>query len=333
MSQETAEWLNQNVLIGFTDRRGHAWHYRASKQGAEPNHYREAIPVPDVQRRLFNWEAVPAEVLTRSPQHGLRLTRRKGIIASDTGDDLGVFGRDYEIHQYQDWLVDKVVSVLDNGLSVGSAGLLKGRAQAWVSVELPENIRTREGVEYRPNLLACTSHDGSLKTTYKRTVINVVCDNTMGIALAGGGRVIKIKHSPNSRLDVLSAREALDVVTILGDDFAAQVRALCETEVPEKTWNEFVRAHVPDGESDRSKINASAHRAELHRLWTSDSRVEPWKGTAWGVVQAVNTYGHHYASVRGASRAQRAIEHTVTSHAEKTDNATLATLDKVLAAA
>jgi hypothetical protein len=32
-------------LIGFTDKRGHAWHYRPEEQGDEPNHYPGAIPL------------------------------------------------------------------------------------------------------------------------------------------------------------------------------------------------------------------------------------------------------------------------------------------------
>jgi hypothetical protein len=35
-----------------------------------------------------------------------------------------------------------------------------------VSVEVPETITTSEGVAFRSNLLACTSHDGSLATTF-----------------------------------------------------------------------------------------------------------------------------------------------------------------------
>lgn len=33
MSSETSTWLNTSTLIGFTDQRGHAWHYRADDQG------------------------------------------------------------------------------------------------------------------------------------------------------------------------------------------------------------------------------------------------------------------------------------------------------------
>ncbi len=56
MSNESVEWLNRNVLIGFTEKRGTAWHYRRSSQGAEPNHYVGGIPATDVERRLFFWE-------------------------------------------------------------------------------------------------------------------------------------------------------------------------------------------------------------------------------------------------------------------------------------
>lgn len=54
MSGETLHDLNTNLLIGHTSQRGTAWHYRAEEQGDESNHYANAIPVEDVQRRLFD---------------------------------------------------------------------------------------------------------------------------------------------------------------------------------------------------------------------------------------------------------------------------------------
>jgi hypothetical protein len=62
MSAETEEWLNQNILIGFTAKRGNAWHYRASAQGAESNHYEGAIPTEDVVRRLFDWDFLIGDI-------------------------------------------------------------------------------------------------------------------------------------------------------------------------------------------------------------------------------------------------------------------------------
>ena len=67
MSKETMEWLNSNILVGFTAERGNAWHYRADLQGSEPNHYEGAIPTDDILRRLFAWSAVSAPVFVRVP--------------------------------------------------------------------------------------------------------------------------------------------------------------------------------------------------------------------------------------------------------------------------
>jgi len=54
-------------------------------------------------------------------------------------------------------------------------------------------------VEFRPNLLATTSFDGSIATTFKRTVTTTVCDNTRELALTEKGQHYKVKHTRGSR--------------------------------------------------------------------------------------------------------------------------------------
>ncbi len=41
MSRESLNWLNTNTLVGFTDKRGTAWHWRAEQHGEQSNHYPE----------------------------------------------------------------------------------------------------------------------------------------------------------------------------------------------------------------------------------------------------------------------------------------------------
>ena len=67
MSKETIQHLNTNTLIGQTDARGTAWHYRAEHQGEESNHYPGPIPVADVERRLFHWRAESRPVAVQVP--------------------------------------------------------------------------------------------------------------------------------------------------------------------------------------------------------------------------------------------------------------------------
>lgn len=318
MSAETLSWLNENTLIGFTEKRGNAWHYRASDQGEEPNHYTGAIPVEDVRRRLFNWEGVSAPIYTRRGSTFKLVEGRQAITRSDNGETLGVFADGYAIHQYDEWLLGNVSNILDDTLQIGSAGLLRGGGVAWVSVEVSENVKTREGVEFRPNILAATSMNGSLATTYKRVVTNVVCDNTMAAGLGERGQSYKVKHSRYSAAKLGEARDALNVIHTVAEAFEAEVAKLCRIEVSDKAWDHFLSEWAPAGSSARSITMADSKREALAGLYRTDDRVAPWAGTAWGVVQAVNTYSHHVGNVRG-ERAEANMRRAVMGGVDELD--------------
>lgn len=333
MSKETAEWLNTQTLIGFTEKRGNAWHYQEALQGDEPNHYTGAIPVEDVERRLFNWEAISEPVYVNRDGEFVAVPNRQAISANDDKSVLGIFADGYRPHQYKPWLLDNVASILDSELAIGSAGLLRERAQAWVSVEVPENIVTPEGVAFRPNLIAATSLDGSLATTYKEAATIVVCDNTLRAGLNEGGSVFRVKHSSNSLGRITDAREALGIVYSTADAFSAEVARLCATEVDDKVWNKLLNIIVPIPEDEgRGRTLALNKQDELFALYRSDDRVAPWAGTAFGVLQAVNTYAHHIKGVRGSSRVQRNREAALTGSIAKEDARVLAELEKLLVA-
>lgn len=321
MSRESLTWLNTNTLIGFTDKRGKAWHWRAEEQDGLSNHYPGAIPLADVQQRLFHWTAdsrrlaveVKGDLQTMThlsedgqPQRWEVVPNRQAICRSDDGSVMGIFGPGYVRHQYREWLLTTVADLLDDDLAISSAGLLRGGAIAWVEVSMPDTITTPEGVAFRPNLLATTSFDGSIATTYKRTVTDTICDNTRELALSEAAQEFKVKHSRNSRMQLGPARQALEMVHSLAADFAAEVARLCDTTVTSGHWHAFLDRHVPRRDprtgqmlEGRALTLADRKRGALELLYRADPRVRPWTGTAHGVLQAVNTYEHHEGVVRG----------------------------------
>lgn len=355
MSNETLQSLNTNTLIGHTSRRGTAWHYKAELQGNQPNHYPGPIPIEDVRTRLFSWTAVSRPVAVERPAALETMTHwdsqgypvrwvvvpdRRAIVreADTAGPVFGVFSADYVPHQYTEWLLTNVTNILDDGLSISSAGLLKAGAVAWVEVSVPESVRTPEGVEFRPNLLATTTLDGSLATTYKRTVTDVVCDNTRHAALTERGAQIKVRHSRHEKLTVATAKEALQLVYTTADAFAAEVSRLCQISVPDRAWSLFLDELVPmkDGRTGQPLIGrrltgAQKRRADLETLYRRDPRSAPWRGTAHAVVQAVNTYEHHVRGpADGATRLDRNMKRMVTGAYDDLDRATWLNLSKVL---
>lgn len=306
MSRETAEWLNTQTLIGYTSKRGNAWHYREQLQGDEPNHYPGPIPVDDVKRRLFDWRALPVELqATALLDDGRTVTSTApdhlGFVRSDNGAVVGVNSRSYVPHDYSDFLVDNVARLLDADLAIGSAGLLHGGSVAWVQVEL-EDTAAIEGVEYRPFLTASSTLNGTGATRYSTGAQVVVCDNTLSAALARSHRAVSLRHSSQSLGRVVELREALTLVYAARDEFAEQVQQLTRERVTDGEWEALVSAYLaPSADPDRPVVYTPAQerKAEtLHRLWTSDPRAAQWRGTAYGALVAFNTYRQHEAPVR-----------------------------------
>lgn len=335
MSTETIEWLNQNVLVGFTEQRGEAWHYRAANQGTETNHYKQAIPIDDVRRRLFSWKAIEVPMYvqdTEKNQH--TVPNRKALVRDDTYGVLGVVSESYAPHQYEEALLTQISTIIsESDLAIGSAGLLKGGAIAWVQIEMPENLKVAD-VEFRPHLLATTSFNGSIATTYKRTVTIVVCDNTRALALKEEGQEYRVRHTANSQMRIAQARDALNVVFTLGESFTKEIEGLLAMKVSDATYKRFVEKIVPlkDEASKTATTKADADRGEYHRLWNEDPRVAPWKGTGFAAIQAVNTYRQHIRPTRGGTiRVERNMMDNLTGQTELSDQQAmkvLATLSK-----
>jgi len=268
-----------------------------------------------------------------TPVRWAPVTDRQAICRSDdsTGSVLGIFGPGYTRHQYREWLLTTVADLLDDDLVISSAGLLRGGAIAWVEVSMPDTITTPEGVAFRPNLLATTSFDGSIATTYKRTVTDTVCDNTRELALSEVGQEFKVKHSRHSRTQLAPARQALALVHTLGDEFAAEVAQLCAITVTPGQWQRFLDTQVPQVDATgqpltgRALTRAGTKWDTLAELYRNDPRVAPWSGTAHGVLQAVSTYDQHNGVIRG-DRAERNSLKTITGEFGRLDRSTWHTL-------
>ncbi|MGO4341520.1 DUF932 domain-containing protein [Pedococcus sp. 2YAF34] len=270
------------------------------------------------------------------PRRWHALGDRQAITRSDTHYVMGIFTSGYVMHQYREWLLTTVANILDDYLCISSAGLLRGGAVAWVEVSVPQSITTPEGVTFRPNLLATTSFDGSIATTFKRTITDTVCDNTRDLALAEPGQQYKVKHSRHSHARLGEARQALAMVHTLADDFSREVAQLCATPVAPADWSSLLDLIVPRSDSagdpltGRALTLAENKRTTLERLYAYDERVAPWAGTAHGALQAVNTYEHHEGIVRGTSRAERNMLRTITGDFRDLDRDTWRQLSRVL---
>jgi phage/plasmid-like protein (TIGR03299 family) len=342
MSKHTTEYLSEYILVGAVDQRGKAWHANNSAM-SEANHFQGAIPLERV-KELFAVEALTTPVTATYTYNGEERTivdlNKVHIVHPHFNVICGTFSAGFRIHQYNDWIVDNVQKTLGRDLYITGAGLLSWGAVGYVEISTLDTMVTPEGVSYKTNLLAATSMDGSLATTYKIVNNITVCDNTLAGSLAErADHQWKMKHTSRSMTDerIDQAREALQVVMDHQRTFADEVKALCETTVTDQQWASFLEAHVPttdeagDPLKGRGLTLAENKRESLSSLWKNDERVSPWKNTAYGVLQADNTYRLWEGTVRGMSRPERVTLNALKGVSQKADQDALTLLNGILA--
>jgi phage/plasmid-like protein (TIGR03299 family) len=350
MSKETLEWLNTQILVDGSLGRPW-WENQVMQAEGESTIYDGPVPVADIERRLFNFTlesapvyiAIPATMDDAtgigpdgSPVKFVECNDRQGIYRSDNHETLGLFKSGYVPHQYtSDLMATTRTLTMDNLLTVQSAGLLQGGAQAWIQVaQRARSIITPEGVEFRPYVLGATSANGSLSSFWTEVFGLTVCDNTMTDNRSHGRGEIRARHTSNSLAKIRDAATAFARLDGMAEEFSALVAEECATVVSPAAWAKVLDALVPvPEEKGKGRTMASTKRDELVSLYTSDPRCAPWSGTAFGVKQTFNTYNQHVGIVRGAHRAERNIANTLTGKIAAEDAAVMAALGKVLASA
>lgn len=342
MSRETLADLNANTLIGMTGRDGTAWHW----DGVTGNQYAGPVPIKDVRKRLLSGWDIESQPLTVE-HNGERVpltvggTQMKAYVRTDNGRGLGIFTDGHAGHGYDEWLLKTPGAILDADLVIGSAGLLREGAVMWVSVEMKETMEAPGDVKYLPRLLCSTSFNGSLATSFRLVNQIVVCDNTLDIGLSENGPMFKVKHTKNSAAKIGSAREALSIIHANSAAFDAEIERLTSTVVTDEAFAAFLDAIKPvpeavptkGGGNGRGWTMATKYREAVTALYNNDPRVAPWQGSAFGVLQAVNTYRLHDSQVKGDAhtRSERNMLDTLTGKGADADNGTLEALARVLA--
>lgn len=357
MSSETYRWLAENVLAGFSETRRPWWATVAENEGHDLNLFPAEVPMERVEELLTSWspytvplyegkeyegELFDADMkpVTVPLFTGSEVTSHKQVKASDNGQRIAVVGIDHAIHSYQDWLTGTVKECVGDEAQVSSAGLLRKRAQAWVQIERPETAVGPDGIRFSPYVTLSTSLDGSLASQINQNTQMTVCDNTLRITRNQG---LAFRHTKNSGSKLGAYRGVMTAIMQGESDFRAELERQLAVQVDDVQFGRFLDALIPENDDDKpaKKTRSQRKRQEITALYRNDPRVEAWKGTEFGVVQAVNTWNTHMSQLRNGTgyemddtnvRAMREYgERLRTPKGDSADQLTVKMLESVLA--
>lgn len=344
-----------HALIGNTDKRPH---WIGKTDGTLPT-YPGPIPVAEVERRLFNWEAISVPtgnfIPVRVEDADLLIPTKDGkgsipvkaavnhdaqaIVRSDDFTELGRFTTSYRIHDYKQWLIGIVSEILGDNMSILSALTLKNGAQAAIEVGFDEVLHdSTSGMEFWPFILVYTSMDGSLATTFSAYSRMLACDNmfrAISRNAAAAGRQSKFRHTINSVTDnaMRGMHSTMGLLEQQADDMVSYVNRLAAIPMSRPQWLKVIDIidPLPDEDATKAKLTKTENRRDrLDAMYMESDMVAPWIGTAFGGLQAVSSFQHNEASVRGASRLERVYDRTIRGDMAESDMRTLQAMSTVL---
>lgn len=224
---------------------------------------------------------------------------------------IGTVGERFKLHTVRE-LDGLNQTLMDMGLPVETYGLLGERGQrAFLTYQLPASVTVGAADESHMYLFASTAFDGSASTLLRTTAVRVVCANTYALADSESQQRAAIRHTSVLRGQVQAVREQLEIAFQQADELQALADSLVATTLREDDIDEFLRELFPapaGAEGSRAEAGAAARREAVLGLLDAPTNVE-WKGTAWGMFNAVTEWADHHRRARSPeSRALRVMD-------------------------
>lgn len=225
-------------------------------------------------------------------------------VRSSDNKVLGVVGTSYKIVQNKE-AFDFVDAVLNNGdveVKFETAGALDGGRRIWLLANLP--ARRVVGDEVVPYLVFTNSHDGYYAITAAMTPTRVVCQNTLTAALGNTKRKWTVRHVGNFQAKLNVAQHTLGLASKYMDAFIDKADVLEQIKITQKKFDDILNAVFPlkeqeEGEEvSRTNQNVIKLRSGVTDIWRTADDLQPFRNTAWGVVNAFADFASHAEPLR-----------------------------------
>ena len=226
-------------------------------------------------------------------------------------DILGVVGSQYHPVQNEEMcdLLDTLVD--ESGALYDTAGSIREGKQVFVTMRLPGHMLIGGVDAHEMHIAAVTGHDGNSSLTLLVTPVRIVCANTLSAALGSAKNVIRMRHTPGIRRNLIDdARHALDLTFDFLDGFQEEADHMINATLTEDRFEEIMRAEFASVSDVPHAVSRAENKVDDLLSLFADSRThEAVRGTVWAGYNALVEWADHYQEARGPAenRARAAV--------------------------
>lgn len=198
-----------------------------------------------------------------------------------------------------------------------TAGSLRTGRTVFLSMDLTKVAPiTIADEQFQTFLLIANSHDGSKALHGIVTPVRVVCMNTLNAALSGHGARFVIRHSGDVNGKLVAARNALGITIDYVKRFEAVAAEAMKVKVSDEKAEKVLRrvfkmkdTTAEKGEGAFFEKHAATRTMDLY---LSADDLAPFRGTGWGLVNAVAEYVDHDRTY-GRGKDAEALDNRMTA--------------------
>jgi len=275
-----------NIETMFTVREK-PWHGLGEVLDEAPN------SVEALKRSGLDWTVNPIPIYLEHEGVRLQVDGYVGNIRSSDQSLLGIVSDRYKIVQNHEAFAFTDLLVGDGDVRYETAGSLKGGRQVWMLARMNRSMSLL-GDAFEPYLCFINSHDGTGAVRVLMTPIRVVCQNTLNIALRGARRSWSTPHVGDISARLNTAQSTLELADRYIVRLEEEADFLAQKPVSPDRFDEILESLLPieTGSTPRAKASVLAQRQGIITAYGEDD-LQRFRGTAWGVLNAVSDYVGH----------------------------------------
>ena len=223
------------------------------------------------------------------------------IVRGDTGGVLGVVGKNYEIFQnsqafsFFDTVIGEKLAVYE------TAGALYDGRIVWILAKLPAKVFIKGTDDVTDSyVLLSTSHDGSRGVTIMPTMVRVVCNNTLTMALGeySCSEGVRLRHTKTVHSKAALVSEKLGIINVKIEEYNSKINAMSKVNISKQEFQNYVNTLFPDNPNSKNATRTENIRLEMFENYDSPEFVNTG-GTAWAAFNAVTKYVDHQRTNKG----------------------------------
>lgn len=213
---------------------------------------------------------------------------KMATVKADTREPIGVVSSNYELYQNADAF--SFLEEIPNIKFVRAGETHKG--MVYIIGELPD-LKVLDD-KFTPYVIFQTSHNGAFSLRATICPLRIVCQNQFAMSFREMNNTISIKHSSKLESNIIVAQQLLKDTAIYMQGFTNTAEELAMLKISNTNYYRIIDAFFDSTKAitERQQNMLKERKDQFNICYTSNDNAN-FKGTAWGMINALTDYETH----------------------------------------